>query len=147
MTGLQKGVCCLAAAGMALLAGGCFGRQAEKDTRLQVTDPQGELVATLEDSQDAQALAAGLLEAPPAEDAPALGTLLGTVVVEQPETLKAGQDPDDRGWVAIARIQVGEEACRVELLPAREGESLLSWTVRPTREEMEALEALWGTGD
>ena len=131
------------AAGMVFLAAGCGGGEVEKAVRFQVMGPGGEQLQTLEDSAETEALLGRLLEQEPVEETCSSGELLGTLVMEQQETLKLGQDPDDRGWVEIIRVQVGEDTCRIEMLPGGEGESLLEWTALPDPKDEETLRALW----
>ena len=115
----------------------------EKEQRIQIYSPDGSLVQMIDKKEKVDELLSILLEAEKLEQAPPEEEPLGTLVVEQQETLKLGQDPDSRQWGEILRFQMGEGGGMLEVLPGEEGESMLTWPVALSPQEEERLAALW----
>ena len=128
---------------VALLCSACGTAPVEKEQRIQIYSPDGSLVQMIDKKEEVDELLSILLEAEKLEQAPPEEEPLGTLVVEQQETLKLGQDPDSRQWEEILRFQMGEGGGMLEVLPGEEGESMLTWPVALSPEEEERLAALW----
>ena len=128
---------------VALLCSACGTAPVEKEQRIQIYSPDGSLVQMIDKKEKVDELLSILLEAEKLEQAPPEEEPLGTLVVEQQETLKLGQDPDSRQWEEILRFQMGEGGGVLEVLPGEEGESMLTWPVALSPEEEERLAALW----
>lgn len=128
---------------VALLCSACGTAPVEKEQRIQIYSPDGSLVQMIDKKEKVDELLSILLEAEKLEQAPPEEEPLGTLVVEQQETLKLGQDPDSRQWEEILRFQMGEGGGVLEILPGEEGESMLTWPVALSPKEEERLAALW----
>ena len=128
---------------VALLCSACGTAPVEKEQRIQIYSPDGSLVQMIDEKEEVDELLSILLEAEKLEQAPPEEEPLGTLVVEQQETLKLGQDPDSRQWEEILRFQMGEGGGVLEVLPGEEGESMLTWPVALSPQEEERLAALW----
>ena len=128
---------------VALLCSACGTAPVEKEQRIQIYSPDGSLVQMIDEKEKVDELLSILLEAEKLEQAPPEEEPLGTLVVEQQETLKLGQDPDSRQWEEILRFQMGEGGGVLEVLPGEEGESMLTWPVALSPKEEERLAALW----
>lgn len=128
---------------VALLCSACGTAPVEKEQRIQIYSPDGSLVQMIDKKEKVDELLSILLEAEKLEQAPPEEEPLGTLVVEQQETLKLGQDPDSRQWEEILRFQMGEGGGMLEVLPGEEGESMLTWPVALSPKEEERLAALW----
>ena len=128
---------------VALLCSACGTAPVEKEQRIQIYSPDGSLVQMIDEKEKVDELLSILLEAEKLEQAPPEEEPLGTLVVEQQETLKLGQDPDSRQWEEILRFQMEEGGGVLEVLPGEEGESMLTWPVALSPQEEEQLAALW----
>ena len=128
---------------VALLCSACGTAPVEKEQRIQIYSPDGSLVQMIDKKEKVDELLSILLEAEKLEQAPPEEEPLGTLVVEQQETLKLGQDPDSRQWEEILRFQMEEGGGVLEVLPGEEGESMLTWPVALSPQEEEQLAALW----
>ena len=127
---------------VALLCSACGTAPVEKEQRIQIYSPDGSLVQMIDKKEEVDELLSILLEAEKLEQAPPEEEPLGTLVVEQQETLKLGQDPDSRQWEEILRFQMEEGGGVLEVLPGEEGESMLTWPVALSPQEEERLAAL-----